>query len=153
MVDPPAQSGSQQVVQKFKKKVGGKAYQKGQMLAMTDAAGKPSQVPAEDIMHDSQYLAECTIGTPPQKLKLNFDTGSADLWVKGSICVCRDLLLTSRSRFGPLSSHQMSSLTAKPKAMLSSTRRTAAPGNLRLAVGRSLTAMAAEPVAIAARTH
>jgi hypothetical protein len=95
MIDPPAQSGSQQVVQKFKKKVGGKAYQKGQMLAMTDAAGKPSQVPAEDIMHDSQYLADCTIGTPPQKLKLNFDTGSADLWVSRSICVCRDLLLTA----------------------------------------------------------
>ncbi|GAD95605.1 aspartic endopeptidase [Paecilomyces variotii No. 5] len=38
-------------------------------------------VPAEDVQNDSEYLAEVGIGTPAQTLKLDFDTGSADLWV------------------------------------------------------------------------
>ncbi|KAJ4349263.1 hypothetical protein N0V95_004754 [Ascochyta clinopodiicola] len=39
------------------------------------------QVPAEDIQNDSLYLCEVSIGTPAQKLYLDFDTGSSDLWV------------------------------------------------------------------------
>lgn len=36
---------------------------------------------AEDVEQNSLYLATVGIGTPAQKLSLDFDTGSADLWV------------------------------------------------------------------------
>lgn len=39
----------------------------------------PIQV--EDVEHNTLYIAEVGIGTPPQTVKLNFDTGSADTWV------------------------------------------------------------------------
>lgn len=35
----------------------------------------------EDVEHNTLYIAEVGIGTPPQICKLNFDTGSADTWV------------------------------------------------------------------------
>ncbi|CAK7269840.1 hypothetical protein SEPCBS57363_003804 [Sporothrix epigloea] len=46
--------------------------------------GTLGDVPAEDQENDLEYLCEVFIGTPAQKLKLDFDTGSADLWVVSS---------------------------------------------------------------------
>ena len=46
----------------------------------TDAA-EAGDVPAEDQQNDSQYLCHVTIGTPGQTFLLDFDTGSADLWL------------------------------------------------------------------------
>ncbi|WPH01249.1 aspergillopepsin-1 [Acrodontium crateriforme] len=52
-----------------------------QTLVKKSSTGQEGTVPAEDIQNDSLYLAEVDIGTPAQKLMLDFDTGSADLWV------------------------------------------------------------------------
>jgi hypothetical protein len=49
---------------------------------------RPGKVPAEVVLYDLQYLCPVTIGTPGKVFNLNFDTGSADLWVcKSWICV------------------------------------------------------------------
>jgi Eukaryotic aspartyl protease len=43
--------------------------------------GQIGEVSADDIQNDSMYLATVEIGVPAQSLNLDFDTGSADLWV------------------------------------------------------------------------
>lgn len=42
---------------------------------------RPVKVPAKVILYDLQYLCPVTVGTPGKTFHLNFDTGSADLWV------------------------------------------------------------------------
>ena len=43
---------------------------------------KPNKgnIPLKVIQNDVQYVGKVYVGTPPQELELNFDTGSADLW-------------------------------------------------------------------------
>lgn len=53
-------------------------------LIRVSAGGPASEVPAQDVQNDLEYVVNVTIGTPGVTLKLDFDTGSSDLWVWSS---------------------------------------------------------------------
>ncbi|KAI9265594.1 rhizopuspepsin precursor-like protein [Sporodiniella umbellata] len=49
----------------------------------TDGTGS---VPVTDYENDIEYYGEVTVGTPGIKLRLDFDTGSSDLWFASTLC-------------------------------------------------------------------
>lgn len=62
--------------------VGGKAHTQKVLKKKDPTSGETGDVTAEDQQNDSEYICPVTIGTPGKTFNLDFDTGSADLWVR-----------------------------------------------------------------------
>ncbi|KAH8840358.1 hypothetical protein MCOR27_001233 [Pyricularia oryzae] len=65
--------------------LGGRAHMEKVLARKSEVeGGYGGQVTADDIQNESLYLCEVKIGTPAQKLELQLDTASSDIWVFSS---------------------------------------------------------------------
>ncbi|CAO3670164.1 unnamed protein product [Rhizopus stolonifer] len=64
-------------------------YHKHRDLSSSSNSTSPEatgSVPVTDYYNDIEYYGKVTVGTPGVSLKLDFDTGSSDLWFASSLC-------------------------------------------------------------------
>lgn len=70
-------------LQRARYKYGGSSttnLEDGKANAAAVSGGRTTSIPLKTILYDVEYYATVQVGTPSQSLRLNFDTGSADLW-------------------------------------------------------------------------
>ncbi|KAK3173283.1 hypothetical protein OEA41_006612 [Lepraria neglecta] len=81
-----------------------KQHPAGTSKATGTSGNETGEVPAEDSQNDSQYLCEVSIGTPAKTFTLDFDTGSADLWLWSTELPATTTQGTSHTIFDPSAS-------------------------------------------------
>ena len=99
-------------------RVGGHAHAVRELVKQ-DPAGKQGQVPAQDIQNDAEYLCAVGIGSPAQTVNLDFDTGSADLWVSQSMAFAVASGRPALSSLGLLDGNQGRSALQQPPCLRS----------------------------------
>ncbi|KAG0292409.1 Type I transmembrane sorting receptor [Linnemannia gamsii] len=68
----------------------------------TVGAAGVGHVLATNVGHDVEYYGPVQIGNPPQTFNLNFDTGSADIWLPSKSCKAKSC--TAHTRYNSSSS-------------------------------------------------
>ncbi|ESK98138.1 aspartic protease [Moniliophthora roreri MCA 2997] len=64
-----------------------------------DKLHKRQSEPLEDVRNDLEWIGPVSIGTPGQSFLINFDTGSADLWIPSEDC--RSSACASKTLYEP----------------------------------------------------